>query len=150
MFKTCYLGLFTFKSHILKLNGSILSLVVGFFGGSPTQIGVCFASSKLSLKYRVSTSLLMCGSRGRHLVISSSYHTCILFIFNPFFYNITYLSWLATSYNYPSFTVSMWSYHWWFRYPFVLVPLWKWVYNIPQHISRYCCSYCFGEWSTCS
>jgi len=30
------------------------------------------------------------------------------------------------------------------------VPLWEWTYNSPWHISRYCCSYCFGKWSTCS
>jgi hypothetical protein len=53
-------------------------------------------------KYRVNTFLFMCGSRDRRLVISSSYHTYILFIFNPFFYNIMYLFWLATSYNCPS------------------------------------------------
>ncbi len=48
------------------------------------------------------------------------------------------------------FTVLMWSHHWWSRYPFTSMPLQKWMYNNPQHILRYCCNYCFGEWSTCS
>jgi hypothetical protein len=34
-----------------------------------------------------------------HLVINSSYHTYVLFVLGSFFYNITYLPWLATSYN---------------------------------------------------
>jgi len=29
------------------------------------------------------------------------------------------------------------------------VSLQEWVYNSPWHISKYCCSYCFGKWSTC-
>jgi hypothetical protein len=61
-----------------ELNGLVLSLVVGFFGRSPTRVGVCFAYNKFFFKYRVSMFPLMCKSRGKHLVISSSYHTCIL------------------------------------------------------------------------
>jgi hypothetical protein len=60
-----------------------------------------------------------------------------------------YPSWLATSYSCESFIVSMWSYHWLFRYPSTLVSLQEWTYNNPWHISRYYCSYCFREWSTC-
>jgi hypothetical protein len=91
----------------------------------------------------------MCGSRGKCLVISSSYHTNISFIINPLSYNTTYLSWLATSYSCSPFMVLVWSYHWKFKYPCVLVPLWEWVYNNPRHILGYYCNYCFGEWSTC-
>jgi hypothetical protein len=84
------------------------------------------------------------------LVISSSYHTYISSILNSLFYNITYMSWFATSYDWPFVMVLVWSYHWWSRYSFVLVLLWEWSYNSPQYISRYYCSYCFEEWSTCS
>jgi hypothetical protein len=52
-----------------ELNGLVLSLVVSFFFGSPTQAGVCFTSSRHSFKYHVSTSPLMCGFRGRRLVL---------------------------------------------------------------------------------
>ncbi len=122
----------------------ILSLIASFFGKSPTRIGVCFASSRRSFGYRASTFMLMCGFKGMHLVINSSYHTCILFILNSLFYNITYRSWLATSYSCESFTVSMWSYHSLSKYPSTLVSLWDWTYNSPWHISRYYCNYCFG------
>jgi len=44
----------------------------------------------------------------------------------------------------------VWSYHWWSRYPFVLVPLWEWIYSSPQHTLGYCYNHCFGEWNTCS
>ncbi len=94
-------------------------------------------------------SLFMCGSKGRRLVISSSYHTNISYILNPLSYNIMYPSWLATSYSCPFFMVSMWSYHWWSKYPFASVSLWEWMYNNPWHSSKYCRNYYFREWSTC-
>ncbi len=31
-----------------------------------------------------------------------------------------------------------------------MVPLRKWMYNSPQHISKYSRNYCFGKWNTCS
>jgi hypothetical protein len=55
---------------------------------------------------------LMCGSRGRRLVISSFYHISILFIINSLSYNTMYPSWIVTSYSCPLFIVLMWSYHW--------------------------------------
>jgi hypothetical protein len=91
----------------------------------------------------------VCGFKGMHLVINLSYHTCILFILDSLSYNITYSSWLATSYSCESFTMSMWSYHWLFRYPSILVSLWEWTYISPWHILRYYCMYCFGKWTTC-
>jgi hypothetical protein len=91
----------------------------------------------------------MCMSKGRHLVISSSYHTNISFIISPFSYNTMHSSWLVTSYSCPPFTMLMWSYHWQSRYPFTLVTLWECTYNNPQHTSGYCCNYCFEKWSTC-
>jgi hypothetical protein len=117
-----YTKLFTFRSHLMKANDSMLSSIAGFFSWSPTWTKVCFNFSKRSLKYHVSTFLLVCGFKGRCLVINLSYHTYILFIFNPFFYITSYMSWLATSYDCSSFTMLMWSYHWWSKYPFVSVP----------------------------
>jgi len=119
-------------------SGSILPLVEGFFGGLLTWVWVCFPSSRCSFGYHTNTFPFMCGSKGMCLVISSSYHASILFIINPFSYNTTYPSWLATSHSCPPFIMSMWSYHWWFNHPFAWVLLWEWVYNIPWHISRYC------------
>jgi hypothetical protein len=92
--------------------------------------------------------LLMCEFRGMHLVINSSYHTCVSFILSPFPYNITYSSWFATSYNGPSFMAHL-SYHWQSRYPFVYVPVQEGTYNNPQYISRYYRNYCLGKWNTC-
>jgi len=95
-----------------KLNGLVLPPVAGFFGGLLTWIRFCFTLNKCSFGYHTNTSLLMCGSRGRCLVINLSYHTKISFIINSLSYNITYLSWLATSYSCPPFMVLVWSYHW--------------------------------------
>jgi hypothetical protein len=130
-----------------KPSGLVLFLVVGFFGRS--LIKVYFIFSSHSFKYHANMSPLMCGFRGRHLVINSSYHTCISFIFSPLPYNTTYLFWLAISYGCPFFTMLVWSYHWWSRYPFMLAPLWEWTYSSSQYTLRYYYNYCFGEWSTC-
>ncbi len=111
-----------------KLNGSIVSPVASFFGGSFTQVGICLILSKISFKYHVSMSSLIFGSRGNCSVINSSYHTYILFILNPLPYNTMHLSWLATSY----------------------VAHFSWAYNSPRYISGYYHSYCFGKWNTCS
>jgi hypothetical protein len=132
-----------------KPNGLILSPIVSFFGGLLRWTKVCFNSSKCSFKYHASMSPLMCRSKGMHLVINSFYHISISFIMNSFFYSTMYSSWIVTSYSCPLFTMLVWSYHWQSKYPFVLVPLWEWAYNNPQHTSKYYCSYCFGEWSTC-
>jgi len=93
--------------------------------------------------------LLMCKSRGRCLVISSSYHICISFIFNTLPYNTTYPSCFATSYGCLFVMVSMWSCHWRFRYLFALVSLRGWTYSNPWYISKYYRSYYFEKWSTC-
>jgi len=150
MSKPCYPRLFIFRLYPLMPNGLVLSLVVSFFSESLTWIEVCFVFNRHSFEYHASTSPFMCGSRGRCLVINSSYHTYISFIISPLFYNITYSSWLATSYNCPFFTISVCSYHWQFIYPFASMPLWEWTYSNPLHTSRYYRNYCFGEWSTCS
>jgi hypothetical protein len=133
-----------------ELNGSILPLVVGFFGKSFTRARVCFPSSRCLFGYHAITSLLMCGFKGKCFVINFSYHSNILFIIGPLSYNIMYLFWFATSYSDPPFIVSMWSHHWQFRCPFGLVPMWEWTYSSPWHILRYYCSYYFKEWNTCS
>jgi hypothetical protein len=143
------LGCSLLGSTLWKLNGLVLSLVVNFFGGLLTRTKVCFVFNRCSFKYRVSMFPLMCRSKGRCLVISSFYHTNILFIINSLFYNTMYPSWIVTSYNCPFFTVCVWLHHWQSRYPFVLMPLQEWAYNSPQHILGYYCSYCSREWSTC-
>jgi hypothetical protein len=94
----------------------------------------------------MSTFSLMCRSKGRCLVISSSYRTSFLFIISSLSYNITYLFSFATSYSCTPFMVLMWSYHWRSKYPFASVPLWEWAYNNPRHTLGYCYNYCFiGE-----
>jgi hypothetical protein len=102
-----------------------------------------------TVKYYVSKFLFMCRFRGGHLIINLSYHTYISFILSPLPYNITYPSWLGTPYGCSSFMVWMWSYLWWSRYLFALVPLRKWMYNNPRYTLRYYCNWCFVEWNTC-
>ncbi len=150
IFNLITLGCLLSGPTLWESSGLILSRVVGFFGGSPMWVEVCFTSSRRSFKHHVNTFPFMCESRDKHLVINLSYHTCILFIFNPFFYSTMLPCWLATSYGCPYFTVLMWSYHWRSRYPFALVPLWEWIYNSPWCISGYYHNYCFGKWSPCS
>jgi len=133
-----------------KLISSILFLVIGFFYGSSTWVRVCFASNRCPFRYHVSMFPFMCGSRGRHLVISLFYRIRISSILSPFPFNTTYSLWFVTSYCYPSFIVSMWSYHWQSKYPFALVTLQKWMYNNPRCISRYYRNYCFKKWNICS
>jgi hypothetical protein len=120
--KPYYTMLSAFRSHLLKAQWFNLIPNCRFFSKSPTRTKVCLAFSRCSFKYHVSTFLLVCRFKGMCLVINSSYHTCILFILNPFPYSTTYMYWLATSYDCLSFTMLVWSYHWWFKYPFVLVP----------------------------
>jgi hypothetical protein len=122
-------------------SGSILSPFDKFFGKLLTWSRVYFTSNKHSFRYHVSMSLLMCGFKGRRLVINLSYHTHISFIFIPLPYNIMHLSWLATFYNCPFFVVLVWSYYWWSRYPFISMPMWEWTYYMPQYTSGYCCNY---------
>jgi hypothetical protein len=43
-------------------------------------VKVCTISNRHSFRYHVNTFPFMFESKGRHLVISSSYHTCISFI----------------------------------------------------------------------
>jgi len=133
-----------------KPNGLVLSLVIDFFGGSFTWVGVYLAFSRCSFKCHANMSLLMCGSKGRHLINNSFYHTYISFILNLLLYNSMYLSWLDTVYGCPPFTMLMWSYHWWSKYPFVLMVLREWEHNNLWYISRYYHNYCFGKWNTCS
>jgi hypothetical protein len=115
-----------------------------------TYMSKSLAFSRHFVGYHVSMFLVMCRFKGMCLMISSSYDICILFIFGPLFYNTMFLSWLATSYSCPSFMVLVWSYHWWSRYPFALVPLREWRYNSPWHTLKYCHNYYFGELNTCS
>jgi hypothetical protein len=113
-----------------------------------TWARVCFDYNRCSFKYCTNTFSLMCRSRGKRLVINSSYHINISSIINSRSYNITYTSWLATSFSYPPFTMLV-SYHWRFRYPFASMHLREWTYNSSQYISGHCSNYCFREWSTC-
>jgi len=141
---------YSFSSpNLWKPNGLVLFLVIGFFGKLPTWRKVCLAFSIHSFEYHVNMFLFMCRLRSRCLVINLSYHICISFILSSFFYNILYPFWLATSHSCPSFTVLVWSYHKQSMYPFILVPLWEWMYSSPRHNLKYCHNYCFEKWSTC-
>jgi hypothetical protein len=70
-----------------------------------------------------------------------------MFILRPFFYSISYLSRYTTSYNCASFTMLIWSYHLWFGYPFIMLPMREWLHSNPWYVSRYPCNYCIEKWS---
>jgi hypothetical protein len=90
----------------------------------------------------------MCMSNSRHLVISPSYHTCISFVLYSFPHNITYPPWFATSYSCTSFTLSVWTCHWWFGYPCALMPMREWTHYNPWYFLGCCHNYYFGECGT--
>ncbi len=71
-----------------------------------------------------------------------------MFIPRPFSYNIMYLSRSTTSYSCTSSMMPEWSYYQWFGYSFVTLFVWEWTHYNPWYISKYCCSYCIGEWSS--
>jgi hypothetical protein len=75
----------------------------------------------------VNMTLILCKSSCERLVISLSYHTYILFVFDSLLYIVTYPLWFVTSYYYTSFTLSMCTYHWWFRYPLDSMHVWEWM-----------------------
>ncbi len=76
----------------------VLSLVTSFFGRLHTRAKICLTFNKFSFRYHMNMSSFMCKSRGRRLVISSSYHTYFSSIPNPFRYRTMYPSWLVASY----------------------------------------------------
>jgi hypothetical protein len=106
------------NAPFLESYGIIVSSCIDFFDKSFTQIKVCHTFNKWFFTHHVNTSLILCKSNHKHLVINPSYHTCIPFVLDPFPYNITYLPWFATSYNYTSLP------YWWFGYSLDSVHVW--------------------------
>jgi hypothetical protein len=111
----------------LESYGTIVSSFIGFFDKSFTRIKVCHTFNKCSLAHHMNTSPILCTSNHKHLVISPSYHTYISFVFNPFPYNITYLPWFATSYNYTSLP------YWWFGYSLDSIAKCEWTHCNSQY-----------------
>ncbi len=107
-----------------------------------------FAFSKCSFKCCVSISSLMCKSSNKGLVINSSQHPFILFILRPFSYNTLYLFRYTTSYSCASFMMSVWSYHWWFGYPFATLLVGEWMHSNPWYVLKYHYSYRVEKWSS--
>jgi hypothetical protein len=70
----------------------------------------------LQFGHNMNTSWILCKSSCMCLIINPSYHTCVSFVFISFPYNVTYPPWFVTSYICTSFTLSMWTYHWWFGF----------------------------------
>ncbi len=134
-------------SCLSKLYNAILSSNAIFLDGPITWARIFFAPSRCSFGCCVNMSSLLCKSNNKCLVINSPYHLFIMFILRPFSYNIPYLSRYTTSYNCTSFTMLIWSYHWWFRYPFIMLPMREWVHCNPWYVSRYPCNYCIEKWS---
>jgi hypothetical protein len=93
---------------------------------------------------------VMCRSNTRGLVIGLFRHSFISFVLRSSSYNSMYLFQYTTDYNSTSFTMLMWSYHWWFGHPFVTFPMWEWVHYNPWYNSRYRCNHCVREWCSCT
>ncbi len=65
-----------------------------------------------------------------------------------------FLTMLCICFNIPhyintSFTMLMWSYHQWFCYPFITLPMQEWAHCSPRYALRYHCSYHVGKWNSC-
>ncbi len=72
----------------LKLNYGTFSSLIGFFNKLFTWVKVYHIYSRYSFECYTNMFLILCMSNHRRLVIISSYHTCILFVFNSFPYDI--------------------------------------------------------------
>jgi hypothetical protein len=129
-------------SHIWKFYDIVVSSLTIFFNGLLTWTKVCHISN---IEHHKNKFLILCKSIHGCLVINPSYHTYNLFVFNSFFYNVMYSFWLARSCSCTSFTLPMQTYRWWFRYPFVLGPMWEWTCCSPQYSLGYCHNYCFKK-----
>lgn len=81
------------------------------------------------------------------LCVPSHVGTCIFFVFSSFFFNVRYLPWFVTFYNCTFFTLSMWTYQWWFEYPLVVMHVQKQTHYNPWYFSRYLHNYCFAKWN---
>ncbi len=121
---------------------------ISFFDGSLTQAKVCHIFSRCSLRHYMNMFPILCRSSHRCLVISSPYQICILFVLGSFIHNVMYPPWFATSNNCTSFMLSMWTYHWWFNYPFVSMLMWEWTRNNPKYSSKYRHNYYCRKWNT--
>jgi hypothetical protein len=112
-----------------RLHDTIVFSFTCYFYGPFAQSEVCHIFSRCSFKCHVITSPILCKFSYECLVISSSYHTYISFIFNSLPYNVIYLLWLVISYSYTFFTLSMWTYHRWFGYPLMFeMPVREWTH----------------------
>jgi hypothetical protein len=135
-------------SPLWKSYSIVVSSLTIIFNGLMTWAKVCHIFNRCSFEHRKNNFMILCKSSHGCLVINPSYHTYILFTFNSFLYNVMYLFWLARSYSYTSFTLLEWTYHWWFKYPLILGPMWDWMCCSPQYSLGYCQNDCFKKWST--
>ncbi len=99
----------------------VISLFMNFCDKPPTCIKICHTSNRCSFGHHASMYPFLCTSNCGCLVISLSYHTYISFVFYSFPFSVPYPPWFATSYSCTFFTLLVWTYHWWFGYPLVLV-----------------------------
>jgi hypothetical protein len=143
-----YYPMSVLRSPLWKSCDTILFSFIGFFDGSPTQVQVCHIFNRCSLRHYMNMSPILCRSNHRCLVISLPCHICILFVLGSLLHNIMYPLWFLTSNNCTSFMLSVWTYHCWFNYPFVSMPMWEWTHNNPWYSSKYCHNYCCGKWNT--
>jgi hypothetical protein len=67
---------------------------------------------------------------------------------STFSYNIPYVFQYTTSYSSISFMMQMWSYHWWFGYPFTTSPVREWTHYNPWYTLKYHCNYRIEKWSS--
>ncbi len=100
---------------LLKDLKYVTFLFMNFCDKPPTWIRICHTSNRCSFGHHVNMSLILCIS---NCVV---FHTYISFVFCSFPFSVPYPPWLATSYSCTFFTLLVWTYHWWFGYPLVLV-----------------------------
>jgi len=108
------------RPPFLESCGIVISSLTCFFDKLTTWIRFF---SWCSLWCHMSMFPILCKSHNGHLVNTSFYYTCILFVFNSHPYSVTYMLWHATSYSCTSFTLLVWTYHWWFGYSFASMPM---------------------------
>jgi hypothetical protein len=82
--KPCYPKVCVLMSHPLKAKWFSFTPSCRFLWWMFTRARVCFPFNRRSFRDCASMTLFMCKSKGKHLVISLSYYTNILFIMAHF------------------------------------------------------------------
>jgi hypothetical protein len=129
-----------------RLNGLVLSLVIGLFGKSFIQIGICLTFSKCSFRYHANMSPFMCKSKGRCFIIihltTPIIHLSLIHLLTTLHTHLglphpAHFSWCWCGHTINNLGTHL------FR-----VPLWEWAYTKPWYTLKYYRNYCIPPFTS--